>query len=100
MLAQLRASVRARLGQFADVYMDAKIKITQKIADQIAGVNDLDKLMELRTALNNVMLDADDIARLDSKIKALISMFKTNATAFLAFRKEWGDGIRSTQNKH
>ncbi len=84
-----RASMRTRLGEFADVYMDAKIKIAQKLADKIAGENDLDKLMELRTKLNDVIFAEDDITQLDTKIKALVAMLQTNATCFLALREEW-----------
>lgn len=84
-----RASMRAGLGEFADVYMDAKIKIAQKLADKIASENDVDKLMELRAKLNDVMFTEDDIMQLDTKIKALVAMLQTNATSFIALRKEW-----------
>lgn len=84
-----RASMRTRLGELADVYMDAKIKSAQKLADKIAGENDVEKLMELRAKLNDVMFAEDDITQLDTKIKALVSMLQTNATSFIALRKEW-----------
>ena len=95
-----RASMRVRLGQFVDVYMDAKIKIAQKIADKIAGENDVDKLMELRAKLNDVMFAEEDITQHDAKIKALLAMLQTNATAFLSLRKEWKDGILGDHHKH
>lgn len=94
-----RASMRTRLGEFAVVYMDAKIKIAQKLADKIAGENDVDKLMELRGKLNDVMFAQDDIAQLDAKIKALITMLHTNATAFIALRDEWGAALMEAFRK-
>lgn len=95
------ASIRARLGEFMDVYMDAKIKVAQKLADKIAGENDVDKLMELRAKLNDVMFAEDDITQLDAKIKALLAMLQTNATAFIALRQEWKTSVGGTpSNRH
>jgi hypothetical protein len=95
-----RASMRTRLGEFADVYMDAKIKIAQKLADKIAGENDVDKLMELRGKLNDVMFAQDDITQLDAKIKALLAMLQTNATAFIALRQEWESSVEEKHGHH
>lgn len=101
MFGPARASMRARLGEFMDVYMDAKIKVAQKLADKIAGENDVEKLMELRAKLNDVMFAEDDIAQLDSKIKALLAMLQTNATAFIALRQEWKSSVGSAhEHRH
>lgn len=96
-----RASMRTRLGEFMDIYMDAKIKIAQKLADKIAGENDMDKLFELRTKLNDVMFSEDDITQLDAKIKALISMLQANATTFIALRLDWNRAImKEAHDRH
>lgn len=95
-----RASMRTRLGEFADVYMDAKIKIAQKLADKIAGENDVSKLMELRSKLNDVLFAEEDVTQLDTKIKALITMLQVNATAFLAVRKEWRSSLEEQRGHH
>lgn len=83
------ASIRNHLGEFFDVYMGAKIKIAQKLADKIAGENDIDKLMELRGKLNDVLFAENDITQLDDKIKALLAMLQSNVTAFLALRVQF-----------
>ncbi len=95
-----RASMRARLGEFMDVYMDAKIKIAQKLADKIAGENDVEQLMALRAKLNDVMFAEDDITQLDTKIKALLAMLQTNATAFITLRQQWKSSIEDTHGRH
>ena len=80
MLGPVRASIRTRLGEFTDVYMDAKIKIAQKLADKIAGENDIDNLMELHFKLNDVMISEDDIVKLNDKMKAFLDMLDTHAS--------------------
>lgn len=95
-----RASMRTRLGEFTDVYMDAKIKIAQKLSDKIAGENDVEKLMELRSKLNDVMFSEDDITQLDTKIKAFMAMLQANVTAFIALRTEWKAAIMEDGRIH
>lgn len=95
-----RASMRARLGEFADVYMDARIKIARKISDKISSENDVDKLMELRGKLNDVLLADDDIAQLDAKITAFVVMLQTNATAFMSLRNEWMTALNRKRDPH
>ncbi len=88
-LGPARASMRARLGEFADVYMDAKIEIAKKLAAMIVLESNPAKLMRLKAKLNDVMLAEDDINQLDSKLKAFLGMCSTNAGAFLALRDHW-----------
>jgi len=87
-----RASMRTRLGELVDVYMDAKIKIAKKLSDKIAGEHDVDNLMKLRAMLNDVIFAEDDITQLNGKIQAFMAMLQVNAKAFLALRKEWMNG--------
>ena len=82
-------SMRTRLGEFVDIYMSAKIKIAQKLADKIAGENDVDKLMELRGKLNDVLFAQSDIEQIDAKLKAFIAVLQTNWSAFFELRDEW-----------
>lgn len=89
MLALARESMRKRLGQLMDILMDSKIKIAQKLSDQIAGENDPEKLMALRTMLNDVLFSTDDITQFDANLKALLSMLDNNMKVFVALRKLW-----------
>lgn len=98
-LSPVRASMRTHLGEFVDVYMGAKIKIAQKLADKIAGENDVDKLMELRAKLNDVMFSEQDITQLDAKIQAFVAMLQTNATAFIALRQDWKTALEK-EHRH
>lgn len=92
----VRASVRTRLGEFADVFLDAKIKIAQKLSDKISGENDIDKLMELRSKLNDVMFSKEDVEQMDAKIGAGLAMMEKHMTTVIKLQKQWKDAARAS----
>ncbi|MFA5131720.1 MAG: hypothetical protein WC444_00125 [Candidatus Paceibacterota bacterium] len=95
-----RASMRARLGEFVDIYMDAKIKVTQKLFDEIAGAKDVDSMMALRAKLNDVILTEDDIKQFDAKIGAFVTVLQRHATAFIKLQQEVKDAAKGYDPHH
>lgn len=94
------ASIRNRLGAFMDIYMDGKIKVAEKLVAMIAIETDVNKLVDLRNKLNDVLLSADDITVLDTKINALVQMLQSNGTSFLAVKKMFVDAAREERSSN
>lgn len=91
-----RENTRKRLGEFADIYMQAKILYVTKLFDKIGESNDLVELKSLQAELNNALYSPEDIAQLDQKIGALLSMFKNHLSSFIEIAQEWS----SAKNGH
>ncbi len=91
MLSHVRSSLQKRLGEFADVYMDAKIKIAQKIGDQIAGTSDPEQLMQLSSNLNDVLISTEDIRRHGEKVKFWLTVVDENLDTMISLRDRWSN---------
>ncbi len=96
---QVPDAFRAFLGEFMVIHTGAKIKIARKLADKIAGENDVDKMMELGAKLNDVIFSAQDVTQLDAKIGALLAMLQKHATSFITLRQKWVTAQRQEMNK-
>jgi hypothetical protein len=89
MFGPFKASIRNHLGEFADKWMEARIKLLQKLNDQIAGTSDLEELKKLRAEVNDALISVEDISKMDAKLKAFLEMLKTHTSTFLEIRGNW-----------
>ena len=89
MFGPFSASIRNHLGEFADEWMKAKIKLVQKLGDQIAGENDKTKLVSLRCDLHEALISEGDVDQMDAQIGAFLAMIRIHSVAFREIQKAW-----------
>ncbi len=86
-----KASIRNHLGELADKWMEAKIKLIQKLGDQIAGENDQAKLKSLRKELRLALVSKEDAKHIDATITEFLEIIRKNLVTYREIQRQWKD---------
>lgn len=76
-LGPFNAALRSHLGEFADVWMQARIRLLRKLEDRIAQATDPAELAALRLELNDAFVSEQDIEIAEAKLKKVHDIVRT-----------------------
>ena len=94
----MKASIRKHLGEFADLWMQQKIALLQKLATRIAASTDVKEHGKLRKELNDALISEGDIAILDKKMGKFLAMLKKHAQTVVEIKKVNDDYRRESHS--
>lgn len=87
-----QASLRNHLGEFADLFMQAKIQLLRKISDRIAAASTEEELAKLRKELHDSFLSEEDIADMEAKTTKFFNLVESNIDRLLAIKAKTRQG--------
>ncbi len=83
----IRNAMQQSVAKFITRYMEGKMAFLDKIIGEIQNSTDPAKLKNLRTELNDVLINSDDIKQLEVKAGEIMETMKRLSLVYLEFDK-------------